>query len=154
MPFDKIVEDLKPERVLGRNPLVDVLFVMQNTPHSPREFGGLTPGPVGVTSRSRFDLVLFINDPEGAPFTTWMYNPNLFEAATIARLAQQYEILLRAVAADPALTVSGMHTLLDEAEQRERAEEQRKFQAASALKLRTVKRRAAVVMSGETGGNA
>src|SRR5207253_8627210 len=73
-PFEKLVEELQPERSLTHHPLVQVLFVMQNTPQGPREFGGLKPEPLGVSSTSRFDLVLFINNPNATPVTTWMYN--------------------------------------------------------------------------------
>ena len=107
LPFDKLVEELRPERSLTHNPLVQVLFVMQNTPQMSREFGGLKLGPLGVSSTSRFDLVLFINDPEGSPYATWMYNPNLFEALTIERVAGLYEALLRSVASDPGAEIFG-----------------------------------------------
>src|SRR5205807_9771060 len=97
IPFEKLVEELRPERSLRHNPLVQVLFVMQNTPQPVREFGGFRLSPLGVSSTSRFDLVLFINDPEGTASTAWMYNPNLFDRSTIARMASLYEILLKSV---------------------------------------------------------
>src|SRR5262249_45642265 len=71
IPFDKLVEELRPERSLSHNPLVQVLFVMQNTPPIVREFAGLKAGPLGVGSSSRFDLVVFINNPESDPSVTW-----------------------------------------------------------------------------------
>jgi amino acid adenylation domain-containing protein len=146
IPFDKLVEELQPERSLTHNPLVQVLFVMQNTPQVASEFGGLTIGPLGVNSSSRFDLVLFVNDPDGSPSTTWMYNPNLFDASTIERMAHLYEVLLQKVTADPSICLSSLHQVLTEAERDERETRQKAFQEASLHKLRQPRRRIAVQM--------
>ena len=141
VPFDKLVEELRPERVAGRHPLVQALFVMQNTPKSVQEFGGLKCGPVGVTSRSRFDLVLFVNNPEADPFTTWMYNPAVFDQAGISALAELYVTILRAVVADPEITLSSLYAALESAKQQDRAARQKQFQAASRQGLATIRRK-------------
>ena len=142
LPFDKLVEELRPERSLTHNPLVQVLFVMQNTPQMVQEFGGLKLGPLGVSSTSRFDLVLFINDPEGTPSATWMYNPNLFDSSTIARMARLYEMLLSSVVADPEIRVNALNEVLSEADKSQRATEQKDFQETSQRKLKTIRRKA------------
>jgi acyl carrier protein len=142
LPFDKLVEELRPERSLTHNPLVQVLFVMQNTPQPVREFGGLRTEPLGVSSTSRFDLVLFVNDPEGVPHLTWMYNPNLFEAATVGRMAELYEAALRSAAQQPEIAMDALRALLAEAERQRREQEQKGFQQASQRKLKSVKRKA------------
>jgi non-ribosomal peptide synthetase component F len=118
------------------------LFVMQNTPQLLREFGGLKLGPLGVSSTSRFDLVLFINDPDTSPSATWMYNPNLFETSSIARIANMYELLLKSVVANPEIRVNALNEVLSEAEKSQRAAEQREFQETSQRKLKTIKRKA------------
>lgn len=142
IPFDKLVEELRPERKLEHTPLVQVLFVMQNTPQAVREFGGLKLGPLGVSSTSRFDLVLFINDPDGTPTATWMYNPNLFDEATLALWAKMYELLLQKVATNSELRVREIRELLDEAEKEHRTGEQKSYQKASLDRLKKVKRKA------------
>jgi non-ribosomal peptide synthetase component F len=144
-PFEELVKELQPERNLNHHPLVQVLFVMQNTPQGPREFGGLKAGPLGVSSTSRFDLVLFINNPEATPLTTWMYNPNLFDASTIARMADLYEQLLRSVAEQPEAQLSRINDALDEAEHRWHEAEQKAFQETSLRKLKGVRRRTPLV---------
>ena len=141
IPFDKLVEELRPERSLSHHPLVQVLFVMQNTPQVAREFGGLTTGPLGVSSTSRFDLVLFINDPEGQPYATWMYNPNLFDASTIVRSSVLYDSLLRAVVADPNIQMQSLKTHLAEEERLHAASRQKEFQESSLRKLKGIKRK-------------
>jgi len=141
VPFEKLVEELRPERSLTHHPLVQVLFVMQNTPRGPREFGGLKTGPLGVSSTSRFDLVLFINNPDEIPLTTWMYNPNLFEDSAIARMAELYETLLRLIVAEPEARLSRIHHLLEEVERQMRQAEQKSFQETSLRKLRGARRK-------------
>ena len=61
MPFDRLVEELQPERSLSHNPLVQVLFVMQNIPRDRPKLTGLelTPFEMPVT-RSKFDLAVFM----------------------------------------------------------------------------------------------
>jgi amino acid adenylation domain-containing protein len=141
IPFDRLVEELRPERSLTHHPLVQVLFVMQNTPQAAKEFGGLTLAPLGVSSTSRFDLVLFINDPEGNPFATWMYNPSLFDASTIAKLATLYEALLRAVASDPEIRIHALAEHLFTEERQHQVNEQKKFQESSVRRLKGIKRK-------------
>jgi len=142
LPFDKLVEELRPERKLTHNPLVQVLFVMQNTPQAYQEFGGLKLAPLGVSSTSRFDLVLFINDPEGSPDATWMYNPNLFDEATIKRAAALFEVLLINVAATPTVKVESLFEVLSGSEKQLRQSERRQFEQTSLRKLKEVRRKA------------
>jgi amino acid adenylation domain-containing protein len=141
VPFDKLVEELRPERSLTHNPLVQVLFVMQNTPQMIGEFGGLKLEPLGVSGSSRFDLVMFVNNPERDPSTMWVYNPNLFDASTIARMANRYEHLLKTVCADPEIKLRQIFAALDEAEKQNRGSEQKTFQEAGLAKLKKARRK-------------
>ena len=152
VPFEKLVEELRPERNLTYHPLVQVLFVMQNTPRGPREFGGLKPGPLGVSSTSRFDLVLFINNPDEALLTTWMYNPNLFDESMIARMAEMYETVLRAAVSAPDVPLVRLYEALGEAEQKLRQSDQKSFRETSLRKLKGARRKAVTAPAdGESG---
>ena len=142
LPFDKLVEELRPERKLTHNPLVQVLFVMQNTPQAYQEFGGLKLCPMGVSSTSRFDLVLFINDPDGSPNATWMYNPNLFDETTVKRAAALFEVLLVQVATAPAVKVESLFEVLSESEKQLRQGESKQFEQISLRKLKEIRRKA------------
>ena len=141
IPFDKLVEELRPERSLTHNPLVQVLFVMQNTLPFASEFGGLKLGALGIGGSSRFDLVLFINDPDTEPSTAWVYNPNLFAASTMARIADTYELLLTRIGQDPSVKIAGLFAAVEEFEQQRRSDEQKKFQDVGREKLRAVRRK-------------
>jgi amino acid adenylation domain-containing protein len=102
LPFEKLVEELRPERLAGRNPLVQLLLVMENDPIMDPGLPGLTVEKWDLAEpTSRFDLVLFVRD-EGAWITsTWLYDPDIFEGDAIDRLARDYEALLRQVVANP-----------------------------------------------------
>ncbi len=141
IPFDKLIEELRPDRSLTHNPLVQVLFVMQNTPQLATGFGGLKLGALGVSGSSRFDLVLFINTPQTDASTMWVYNPNLFDATTIERFAKTYEHLLNLVSSNPQSTIAALFSGLDAAEQEQRSQEQEKFQKAGLDKLRKIRRK-------------
>ena len=94
MPFDKLVEELWPERSLGHNPIVQVLFVMQNIPRTRKELAGL--------ELSVFEMPLHapsLTSPcswsrPSRDYGHWVYSTDLFDHATILRMSRQYEALL------------------------------------------------------------
>lgn len=145
VPFEKLVEELRPERITGHNPLVQVLLVMQNTPPMVQRFGGLELKPLGVSTSSRFDLVMFINDPETSPSTTWMYNPKLFEKSTIERVADIYGAILRKVCSQPQLSIQELFASLEQWEAQRNVAEQQKFETEGREKLRKARRKAVEV---------
>jgi non-ribosomal peptide synthetase component F len=109
MPFDKLVEDLQPERSLSHNPIVQALFVMQNVPAQARELPGLEliPFPASIT-RSKFDVAVFIRENSTGTFQDWLYSTELFDKKTIIRVASNYEHLLRNAMAQPELRLSAL----------------------------------------------
>jgi acyl carrier protein len=143
MPFEKLVEELAPERSLGSTPLVQVMFVLQNIPVAPVKLTGLNLSQVDIQSEAaRFDLHLGMSDtPEGLS-ATLTYSTDLFEAPTVKRMLGNLELLLHHIAEHPDSLVSSLVELLSEAdEQRSRAEE-REFKESSSRRLRNIKRRA------------
>ncbi|HET9394617.1 MAG TPA: condensation domain-containing protein, partial [Nitrospiraceae bacterium] len=122
LPFEKLVEELQPERSLNHAPLFQVVFVLQNAPMGALELPGLV---LSVMERERaeaqFDLILNMQEAAGKLSGTLQYNTDLFEAATIKRMLGHYETLLAAVVADPAQQLSGL-PLLTEAEEQQLAE--------------------------------
>jgi len=122
-PFEKLVEELRPERDLRRNPVVQVLFVMQNSVQHELQLSGLDVEPFKFRdASSRFDLALFMSEAEREFTALWRYNPDLFEATTIAKMADQFQSLLRDVVADPSARLNKVKTM----EQSERKESQAK----------------------------
>lgn len=107
LPFEKLVEALKPERDLRRNPVVQILFVMQNTERRTLRLTGarVEPFKLGNPS-SRFDLALFLGESGQGLEGVWRYNADLFTPATIAKLAADFEALLTGIVTNPHTPVS------------------------------------------------
>ncbi len=117
LPFEMLVEKLQPVRDLSRNPLVQVVFALQNAPQSSDNLLGLTienmPLPLDV--RARFDLEVNCWETSGGLESLWCYNSELFDAATITRIAQHFETLLKAIVVNPEAQISKL-PLLSQAE--------------------------------------
>ena len=106
LPFDKVVEELSPQRDLGTQPLFQVLFVLQNTPHTadqparPRtEVGPADHLEVG--GLIYFDLTLSLAETGQAVTGALHFNTDLFDPETVERLAQHLQTLLATVADQP-----------------------------------------------------
>src|SRR5439155_1621342 len=87
VPFERVVEELQPDRDLSRTPLFQVMFILQNAPAGELDLGGvrLTPFDAPIET-STFDLTLSLA-PLGDALDGFMeYSTELFEEATIRRL--------------------------------------------------------------------
>jgi aspartate racemase len=121
LPFEKLLEELRPQRDLSHNPLFQVMFVLHNTPRQAPQLPGLTVRFLEIDmQKARFDLTLdFWETPEG--LCGWFeYSIDLFDAATIARMGGHFQTLLEEIVADseqrlstlPLLTSEERHQLL------------------------------------------
>ena len=110
VPFERIVEDLKPDRDLSREPLFQTMFILQNAPMPSFLFpGGLSLSPLDIEREStRYDLTLFLAEFEEKILGWLEYNKDLFEPGTIDRMAERYQRILQAVAEDPEVRVSDL----------------------------------------------
>src|SRR5262249_26320319 len=113
LPFEKLVEELRPERNLRHNPLFQVFFVLQNAPIGKLELPDLTLSQVEVESgAAMFDLMLSMTEMEGELTGTLQYNCDLFDAASIKRLARRFRVLAESVAQNPDTAIADLQ--LDE----------------------------------------
>ncbi|MEM9489017.1 MAG: amino acid adenylation domain-containing protein, partial [Myxococcota bacterium] len=119
VPFERIVEALQPRRDPSRTPLFQVLFALQNTPEEHFEAADLRLTPLALpTTTSRFDVELLISEDGDELSATWMYSTDLFDQATIARMADHYLRILGAAVVEPDRRLSQLPvTLLDSGEQ-------------------------------------
>ncbi|OPF80196.1 non-ribosomal peptide synthetase [Streptomyces antioxidans] len=115
LPFERVVEELAPRRDPSRNPLVQALVVQQSALVPGREAGGVRftehalPRPA-----ARFDLVLeFLPRDDGSLGLTVEFNSDLFDAATIERMAGHLHRLLTAMVGDPGATLVELRMLAD-----------------------------------------
>jgi amino acid adenylation domain-containing protein len=114
LPFDRLVEELHVKRDLSRNPLFQVMFVLHNASLRTVDLPGLTLSPVeGDSETAHFDLTLQIVDTEQGLTAAFVYNTDLFEAGTIARMLGNFQTLLEAVIADPEQRVSDLPLLTE-----------------------------------------
>ncbi len=119
LPFEKLVEELQPERDLSRSPLFQVVFQYQQAVSTALELPGLTLSPVEGSSQSaKFDLVLNLREGAGGLLGVWKLNTDLFDRATVARMSRHFESLIAAAAVDPDLPVADL-PLLTAAERQE-----------------------------------
>jgi amino acid adenylation domain-containing protein len=107
LPFEAIVADLRPER--SESPLFQVMFVLQGFSPSVRELPGLTIAPLEVSRQTaNFDLTLTLGQGPGGLAGAFVYNLDLFDAPTVARLAEHFVLLLREIVADPDRPLHGI----------------------------------------------
>ncbi len=140
VPFEKLVEELQPERTLSHNPLVQVLFVMESTNQPAMRTTGLAIESFMPAITSRFDMVLFIQDKDASLAQRWMYKTALFDPQTIARMMNQYEVLLNAMTAMPDAKLSALAELLAEDDKQQRTIAHKEFAEVSLQKLKTRRR--------------
>jgi amino acid adenylation domain-containing protein len=111
-PFEKLVEALAPERNLSQNPLFQAMFVFQTAPLGDLNVAGLTLTPLDVESgTAKLDLSLELYDrAEG--IGGWIeYNSDLFDDATIARMAEHFQSLLEGAVADRSQRIAELPLL-------------------------------------------
>ena len=119
LPFEKLVEELQPVRDLSRNPLFQVLFVLQNTPGATDQIPGVLRSPFPIPKEySKFDLTLFAMEQSEGIKLAAEYNTDLFDAGTIERMLGHYQVLLQAVAANAEVRVSQIALLSADEQQR------------------------------------
>ena len=116
LPFEKLVEDLRPQRNLNISPLFQVMFVLQNDPREDLELKDLSVRSMSVSSETaRFDLFLSLRESERGLTGTLEYDTDLFEATTVARMLSHFQTLLDGIVADPNRRISDL-PILTEAE--------------------------------------
>ncbi|HLK57996.1 MAG TPA: amino acid adenylation domain-containing protein, partial [Chthonomonadaceae bacterium] len=114
LPFEKLVEELHPERNLSHSPLFQVMFALQNAPRTALELGDLKLQALpGVHKMSKFDLSLFASEGDEGLNLTVEYNTDLFDADRMARLLEHFQTLLAGIIADPKCAVSRLPLLTE-----------------------------------------
>ena len=96
VPFEKIVEGIRPDRDLSREPLFQTMFVLQNAPLPALRLPGgpdLSPSPVETVS-TRYDLTLFLTESAAGWTGSLEYNADLFRPETADRLVRHFQNLL------------------------------------------------------------
>ena len=114
VPFERLVDELHVARSLSHHPLFQVMFALQNAPAAEAQLPGLTLTPLDVqTGGAPFDLSLFVWDEPTGLVGRLEFNTDLFDEATMARVARHYEHLLEAVVAAPDTPIDRLPLMPD-----------------------------------------
>ena len=112
VPFEKVVEELQPQRSLSHEPLFQVMFLLHNAPVETLELTGLQISPIDLgASMAKFDLTLGLHESNGGLWGLLEYAADLFESTTIKRMSEHYVQLLEGIVADREQTISNLPLL-------------------------------------------
>lgn len=111
-PFDQVVQRVAPPRDPGRQPLVQTMLQVHNTPREPVELDGLHVEYEQLfTDSTSADLAVSFVETDGELEALWEYRSELFDPATVRRVHQDLFALIDAAAAQPALGVAELDLL-------------------------------------------
>lgn len=112
LPFEKLVEALKPDRSPSYSPLVQAMFVIRNAISKEIKLSGLDVSLLEAsTGTSKFDLTLSVDVREEGLTISMEYNTDLFGAARITRMLGHYRNLLEGIVANPAARLAELPIL-------------------------------------------
>jgi amino acid adenylation domain-containing protein/thioester reductase-like protein len=113
LPFERLVEELQPERHLSYTPLFQVMLVLQNAPMPPLELAGVTLDTLDLDpGTAKFDLMLNVTeDEDGGLSGVLEYSSDLFDRDRMARLLKHFAVLLEGASADPGQPLSRLPLL-------------------------------------------
>ena len=102
VPFERLVEELRPERSQSHQRIFQVWFVLQNAPTQTLELPGLTLSDFGLLREtSQFDLALSMTEAHEQLTAALNYSTDKFDAETIAQMAEHFTLLLMEVVIYP-----------------------------------------------------
>ncbi len=112
IPFEFLVEQLKPVRSLSYNPIFQVMFAVENNDSEALNLPGLKIEWLDSSYPfAKFDLSLLVLESDGQLNCTWEYATDLFETITIQRMAEHWEVLLQQIVPNPQQTISTLSWL-------------------------------------------
>jgi non-ribosomal peptide synthetase component F len=104
LPFELLVEELRPERNVSNTPFIQVCCESQNAPTSPLELPGLTHRNLGIGRKtSHFDIMLSITEYGDMIDGILEYKVDLFDDDTISEMIRRFRVLLESVIQNPDL---------------------------------------------------
>lgn len=107
--FLKLVETFNPQEDLSRSPLVQVFFVLENTPAPTLAFSNLALSFMSTgTGTATRELILVVTEDNGELTAIFSYNADLFEAETMKRMLSNYQALLEDIVAEPERRLSDL----------------------------------------------
>ena len=119
VPFDKLVERLKPPRVEGRTPIFQAKIVLQNAPSSALDLPGLKLEIMGAdTGATKFDLLLNVTEMTRGLLAQMAFNSGLYSSSWATRFLEQLEMILNEAALNPDVRIKELTRLLADSDSR------------------------------------
>lgn len=142
LPFEKLVDEIQPERNLNENPLFQVSFTLENVAPQPPKLKDLSVNFVEIESPTvQFDLVMHMVESEQELVAALQYSTDLFKATTIRRLLRHYEVLLQQVLAEPDVRLNDLKARLAETDRQQQYAKEKQVQEAGFEKLKRARRK-------------
>ncbi len=114
LPFEKLVQELRPERAASHSPIIQVMMVLQNAPMPPIELPRLHIDLLDLpTGTAKFDLSLSLTEADGLK-AEMSYSSELYDSPTVQRMLHHYERVLAILALNPKLKIGEMDLLCEE----------------------------------------
>jgi amino acid adenylation domain-containing protein/non-ribosomal peptide synthase protein (TIGR01720 family) len=115
LPFEKLIDELQPERSLSHTPLFQVMFALQNTPEERVQLEGLELAIIeSENETAKFELTLSMTEGVSGLAGTINYRTELFDASTIRRLSRHFEQLLKSIVSNPEQRVADLPILTED----------------------------------------
>lgn len=119
LPFEKLVEELKPERSLNHNPLFQVACVLQNAPRDEMELPGLTISLSEIVSETLYyDMFLYGAESKQGLYLGLQYSTDLFDSPTITSFLERFGLIIDGIIEEPDRPISEL-SMVTEKERRQ-----------------------------------
>lgn len=114
LPFERLVEILRPARTLSHNPLFQVMFTFQTIPSDTLRLPGVEVKEFFVNAETaKCDLSVYMKEVNGSMLALAEYDRDLFDSSTIARVLKHFETLARGMVSNPMSFISDLQVLTD-----------------------------------------
>jgi amino acid adenylation domain-containing protein len=114
VPFERIVEELKPARGASQNPFFQIMIGYLLAPDTALAFPGVTVTPVDAPhGDSMFDLLVQLEDARDGLVGYFTYSSDLYDGATIARFIANFQHVIGAAVAQPDAKISSLGVVTD-----------------------------------------
>ncbi|MBB4637955.1 non-ribosomal peptide synthetase [Longimicrobium terrae] len=116
VPFERVLEELRPERSLAHSPVFQVMLNLSNFAEGDVSLPGLQVRPIGTggAPASKFDLTLYAGETPDGLSLHLVYNPDLFDAGRMKGVLAQIGSVLRQAANDPALPINAFSLVTED----------------------------------------
>ncbi|MBV9775101.1 MAG: amino acid adenylation domain-containing protein, partial [Gemmatimonadetes bacterium] len=112
LPFERLVEELAPERSLMHNPLFQVMFTLQNMDRGALALGDVEMEALaGGESGAKFDIGVTLSERDDLIAGNLTYRTDLFDASTMDRMAEHFRLLLEAAVVNPDRPISELRLI-------------------------------------------